>query len=164
MPVANGNPAPGFSLPDAANEAQYSTDCALKRGPLLIAIYKSSCEASKTMFQMLEALGAAYPEDRFTLFGVAQDSANVTRSFIRRVGVSFPMLIEGEEYPVSSAYDIEETPTVFLFDTTGTIIWQTSGFQLDAIEEVSGKIAELLYTSPADVTASATDIPQLVPG
>jgi peroxiredoxin len=113
---------------------------------------------------MLEQIRQSYPEDKLTVYGVAQDSPNVTRSFIRRIGVTFPILVEGDEYPVSQEYAIEATPTVFLIDQNGHVAWQGMGFQRDAVVELSEKIAELIGTEPVDVFANVDDIPGWVPG
>jgi peroxiredoxin len=164
MTIATGDAAPQITLPDAAEGTDYDLAEALKKGPALIGIYKSSCEASKTMFRMLEQIRLTHPADRLTVWGVAQDSPNVTRSFIRRIGITFPMLIEGDDYPVSREYDIEATPTVFLIDQSGNVVWQGMGFQTAAIQELTGKIAELLGTEQVDVFEGLDDVPGWVPG
>jgi peroxiredoxin len=164
MSIEPGAAAPHLALPDAAEGTEYDLKDALKRGPVVLGIYKSSCQASKTMFTMLERLHRAYPEDRLTVWGVAQDSPNVSRSFARRTGVTFPILIEGDEYPVSKEYSIEATPTVYLIDQNGRVVWQAMGFQKPAMDELSSKIAELLGIDPVDVTSGTDDIPNWVPG
>jgi peroxiredoxin len=164
MTIAVGDAAPDMQLPDAAEGTEYSLSEALSRGPALVGIYKSSCEASKTMFRMLEQVRQTYQDERLSVLGVAQDSPNVTRSFIRRIGVSFPILVEGDEYPVSKEYDIEATPTVFLIDQSGNVVWQAMGFQKDAINELSEKVADLLGQDTQDVFAGVEDIPGWVPG
>lgn len=164
MTIAIGDTAPAVQLPDAAEGTEYSLADALNSGPAIIGIYKSSCEASKTMFRMLEQVRQTYQDDRLTVLGVAQDSPNVTRSFIRRIGLSFPILVEGDEYPVSKEYGIEATPTVFLIDQSGNVVWQGMGFQKDALNELSDKIAELLDDDAKDVFAGVDDVPGWVPG
>jgi peroxiredoxin len=164
MSIETGTRAPDFSLTDAGGDTSYSLSEALERGPAIIGIYKSSCQASKTMFPMLERIRQAYPEESLTILGVSQDSPNVTRSFTRRTGVSFPMLVETEGYPVSSAYDIGATPTVYLIDRDGTVVWQGLGFQKPAIEELNAAVAKLLGTEPVDILEGADDIPAWVPG
>lgn len=164
MTIESGTIAPTFTLPDATGGEQHDLTEAIQRGPTIVGIYKSSCEASKTMFSMLERLRQAYPDPRLSILGVAQDSANVTRSFIRRVGVNFPMLVEDDDYPVSQAYAIEATPTVFLLDGQGEVVWQSMGFQKPEVEELSASVAELLGTQVVDITSDTNDIPNWVPG
>jgi peroxiredoxin len=164
MSVDIGKEAPAIALPDAAEAMVHDLADALKNGPAIIGIYKSSCQASKTMFTMLQRLRLAYPEDRLTIWGVAQDSSNVTRSFARRTGVTFPILVEGNEYPISREYGIEATPTVYLINQEGKVVWQAMGFQKPAMDELSTKIAELLGMETVDVTSGTDDIPNWVPG
>ena len=68
---------------------------ALAKGPVLIGIYKSSCQASKAMFPFLQRLADRYGDKGLSVFGIAQDSANITRSFARRLDLTFPILVEG---------------------------------------------------------------------
>lgn len=164
MPVETGAIAPQFALPDAAEGQVYRLADGLARGPVLIGIYKSSCQASKTAFPFLERMHQGYPPDRFTVWGISQDSPNVTRSFARRYGISFPLLIEEDDYPASRAYDIQATPTIFLIDQSGDIVWQGMGFQRPAMEELNTKVAELLGVEPVDITTGFEDAPPWVPG
>jgi peroxiredoxin len=162
LPLESGAPAPLFTLNDAKVGQPYRLAEALQRGPVLFGIYKSSCEASKTAFPFLEKIGQAYPE--LIVWGIAQDSPNVTRSFIRRTGVTFPMLIDDDDYAVSRAYDIVATPTLLLIDRSGAIVWQRMGFQKASIVELSARIAELLGVVPIDVLAGSDQVPAWVPG
>jgi peroxiredoxin len=157
-----GSAAPGFTLNDAAEDRPHSLSEALQHGPLLIGIYKSSCEASKTAFPFLEKLRQAYPG--LTIWGVAQDSPNVTRSFARRTGVTFPILIDDNDYAVSRAYAIVATPTLFLIDRSGSIIWQRMGFQKTSMSELNAVIADLLGVPPVDILAGSEAVPAWVPG
>jgi peroxiredoxin len=157
-----GSTAPRFTLNDAVENLPHSLGEALERGPLLIGIYKSSCEASKTTFPFMEKLHQAYPA--LTIWGVAQDSPNVTRSFTRRTGVTFPMLIDDSDYAVSRAYDIVATPSLFLIDRSGTVVWQRMGFQKASMSELSSVIADLLGVSSVDILTGSENVPVWVPG
>lgn len=164
MPVETGALAPHFTLTDATEGQTYRLAEALRRGPVLLGIYKASCQASKTVFPFLERIYQRYPPDHLTVWGIAQDSPNVSRSFIRRYGVTFPVLVDVDDYAVSRAYDIMATPTVFLIDSNGDVVWQGMGFQKPAMDELSAKVAELLGIEPIDITAGTDDVPFWVPG
>lgn len=164
MPIEIGSQAPTFTLSDAAEGVQYRLDDAVRRGPVVLAIYKSSCQASKTAMPVLDRLARAYPAERLTVWGIAQDSANVTRSFARRYGITFPILVDEDDYAVSRAYDIPETPTVVLIGSDGVVRWQSSGFDKAAMAELSQRVAELLGVPPVDVLAGSEDVPERVPG
>ena len=164
MPVEVGMRAPAFVLLDAVEGERHSLEEALQRGPVVLAIYKASCQASKTAMPLLERIFRAYPHERLTVWGVAQDSANVTRSFMRRYGISFPVLLDQDDYAVSRAFDIPATPTIVLIDRDSTVLWQAVGFQKPALAELSRRVAELLAVEPVDVVAGTDDVPDWVPG
>jgi len=165
-PIEVGAPAPLLhaKLTDAEGHTHVLAD-ALARGPVVLGLYKSSCQASKTMFPFLERLHQRFGDQNLTVIGVAQDSANVTRSFARRYGITFPIIVEGDEYPVSRAYDIFATPTVFLIRPEGTIAYQTMGFFRDQVNELGNAVAAELGAPPWDLfTAEDAGTPVFVPG
>jgi thiol-disulfide isomerase/thioredoxin len=139
----------------------------LRQGPLLIGIYKSSCGASKAMMPILNRFVDRYGVFGLQVAGIAQDSANVTRSFIRRSGgFDYPVLIEGDEYPVSIAFDIFATPTIYLIRQDGTIAFTTMGFLRVQLEEISRAVAEVLGVAYQPIIHGEVDeeIPLFVPG
>jgi peroxiredoxin len=157
-------PALGMTLDDADGNAHAIGD-ALSRGPLVLGVYKSSCQASKTAFPFLQRLADRYGEAGLTVFGVAQDSANVTRSFARRLDLTISILIEGPDYPVTLAYDVVATPTVFLIDKDGAVAWTSMGFMKPQMNELADTVARLVGKEPEPlVTDADADVPMFVPG
>jgi len=164
--ITTGSPAPVVETPlvDAAGEA-HDISHALTHGPVLLGLYKSSCQASKTMFPFLERLHERYADTPLTVLGVSQDSPMVTASFARRAGVTFPMLIEPEGYPVATAFGITCTPTVFLILPDGTVSYTTMGFFKDPVNELGDAAAAAVGEPPTPlVTDADTDVPVFVPG
>ena len=111
---------------------------------MLLGIYKSSCASSKQMFPFLERLHERHGADGLTVLGISQDSANITRSFARRYGITFPLVLEGDDYPVSRAFDIMATPTVFLIEPDGTVAYATMGFMKPALDALGDAVADAL--------------------
>ena len=164
--VGTGAAAPALemTLDDADGNARAIGE-ALARGPLVLGIYKSSCQASKTAFPFLQRLADRYGEDGLTVYGVAQDSANITQSFARRLGLSIPILIEGPDFPVTLAYDVVATPTVFLIDRDGSVAWTSMGFMKPQMNELADAVAKLVGREPEPlVTDADADVPMFVPG
>ncbi len=164
--IGVGDKAPEFTDTwlDAEDKPHVLAD-ALKSGPVVLGLYKSSCQASKTMFPFLQRLEDQYGAHGLQVFGVAQDSPNVTRSFARRLDLTIPILVEGSEYPISRAYDIFATPTVYVIDREGTIAWSTMGFMKPQIEEMSEAVAKVLGVETASIISDAdADVPMFVPG
>jgi peroxiredoxin len=117
------------------------------------------------MFPFLERLRERHAGDGLSVLGVSQDSANITRSFARRYGITFPLLLEGDNYPVSRAFDIMATPTVFLIEPGGTVAYTTMGFMKPALDVLGDAVADVLRKPhQALVTADDSDVPMFVPG
>jgi peroxiredoxin len=137
----------------------------LAHGPLLLGIYKSSCASSKQMFPFLERLHQRHGANGLTVLGVAQDSANITRSFARRYGITFPIIVEGNEYPVSRAFAIAATPTVFLVEPDGNIAYTTMGFLKAGMDDMGNAVADAVG-APREplVTEADGEVPLFVPG
>lgn len=152
-------------LPDAEGR-EHSIGKALETGPVLLGIYKSSCAASKVMLPMLQRIQERHAADGLTTFGVAQDSANITRSFARRYNLSIPLLVEGRDFPVSAGFDIRATPTVVLLRRDGTIAYTTMGFLRDQVEVIEAAVASELGVPPHRIVTPdiEADIPLFVPG
>jgi peroxiredoxin len=157
-------PFPTGEFNDAEGQA-HELSRAASNGPLLLGIYKSSCASSKQMFPFLERLHERHRADGLTVLGISQDSANITRSFARRYGITFPLLLEGDDYPVSRAFDIMATPTVFLIEPSGNVAYATMGFMKPALDGLGDAVADALgKPHQALVTSDDSDVPMFVPG
>lgn len=142
-----------------------SIDAMLTNGPVVVGLYKSSCAASKAMMPLLNRLKDRYGDQGLSVIGVAQDSANVTRSFIRRTGVDYPVLIEGDEYPISRAFDIFATPTVYVIERDGKITYSTMGFFRQQVNDIGAAAAKAVGAEPGEIVGeNEDDIPRFVPG
>jgi peroxiredoxin len=166
MTIEQGQQAPMPQEPFAdAEGTEHDLARLLESGPLLLGIYKSSCASSKQMFPFLERLHERYAGDGLTVRGVSQDSANITRSFARRYGLTFPILLEGDDYPISNAFDIMATPTVFFIGRDGTVTYTTMGFLKPGLDAMADAVADALGKPHEPlVTVADTDIPMFVPG
>lgn len=168
MSLQAGDRAPNLNrtfLDSDGNEIDLAA--ALSSGPLLLGIYKSSCGASKAMMPILNRFVDRYGVFGLRVIGIAQDSANVTRSFIRRSGgLDYPVLIEGDDYPLSIEFDIFATPTVYVIRQDGTIAYTTMGFLRVQLEEFSRAVAEVLGVAYQPIIQEEIDeeIPLFVPG
>ncbi|MGI8477119.1 MAG: peroxiredoxin family protein [Thermomicrobiales bacterium] len=165
-PIEVGSSAPDMTAPHPDSDGTpRSIAAALAGGPVLLGVYKSSCQASKTMFPMLERIMARRGSEGLSVIGVAQDSATVTKSFARRSGVTFPILIEGDGFPLTRAFDVQFTPTVFLIRPDGTVAFTAMGFLRDQVNELGDAVARELGKEPEPVIrADEEDVPFFVPG
>lgn len=164
--VGVGAAAPALSMTlEDADGMPHRLGGELASGPLLLGIYKSSCQASKTAFPYLQRLADRYGASGLTVYGVAQDSANITRSFARRLDLTMPILIEGPDYPVTMAFEVVATPTVFLIGTDGKVAWSSMGFMKPQMDELATAVADQLGEPPRPlITEADADVPMFVPG
>lgn len=162
--VGEKAPVPSRAYPDA-DGTEHDLTAALAKGPVLLAIYKSSCGASKVMMPMVERIAKTYGDKGLTTLGVAQDSANITKSFARRSGVEFPILVEGDDFPITKAFDIFATPTTFLIGTDGTVHASTVGYLQEQTNDLGNAVAAQLGVDPVEIVAEdEPDLPFFVPG
>jgi peroxiredoxin len=165
-PIDTGNTAP--KLDETFFDAEgnpHNLEEALNHGPVLLGIYKSSCQASKSIFPILERIYQRHKDQGLTVYGISQDSPNVTRSFARRYGITFPILIEGETYPISRRFDIFATPTLYFIRSDHTVISSFMGFFREQVIDFANLIATELGTPTSPIIAEdETDIPLFVPG
>lgn len=168
MALEIGQIASGIDLPVAdADGTSHSLQAALASGPVVVGLYKSSCKASKEMFPMLQRLSERLSGSGISFFGVSQDSPNITKSFARRTGVTFPILVEGEDYPLSKAFGISHTPTVFLLGQDGSVAATTLGFFKMMVNQFADEVATLVGAATAPLIGDEgadAEIPVFVPG
>jgi peroxiredoxin len=166
MVVEQGSIAPLSERPFGdAEGVEHDLRQLLRTGPLLIGIYKSSCASSKQMFPFLERLHERYGANGLHVIGVSQDSENITRSFARRYGITFPIIVEGPDYPISREFDIAATPTIFLIMPDGRVAYTTMGFMKPALDLIGDAAADAVDAShEALVTVADDAVPMFVPG
>ncbi|MCC6312889.1 MAG: TlpA family protein disulfide reductase [Thermomicrobiales bacterium] len=164
--IGAGERAPALDTTlDDAEGVPHHLQSALQRGPIVLGVYKSSCQASKTMFPFLQRLADRYGAQGLSVFGVSQDSTNVTRSFARRLGLTIPLLIEGDTFPITTAFGVVATPTVFVIDRDGVVTWTTMGFMKPQMNDLGNAVAAALGVTPEPLTTEAdADVPMFVPG
>lgn len=157
-------PLPDVAFPDA-DGVERDLRGLLGSGPLLLGIYKSSCASSKQMFPFLERLAQRYRDRGLNAIGISQDSPNITRSFARRYDITFPIVVEGEGYPISNAFDIAATPTIFLIAQDGRVAYTTMGFMKPALDAMGDAVADIVGADHTLlVTEADAEVPMFVPG
>jgi peroxiredoxin len=158
-----GTQAPDFTLPDAGGETRHLAG-ALARGPVVLAFLKADCGACTLAFPYLERLHQAYHDQPWTIWGICQHPARAAEWFATNTGVTFPLLIDGEGFPVSHAYDPPATPSVFLVDAAGTIASSHYGMSKDELNELSRQLALILAREPVTVAPPDDGKPSFRPG
>lgn len=158
-----GSPAPTIELPDTSGR-RVAVPELLKRGPVLVAFYKVSCPVCQYTLPFVERIYKAYGSGKATILGISQDDAQDTRCFAKEYGLSFPSLVDEEDYPISNSYGLTNVPTFFLIQPDGTIAASFTGFDKAGLEGISAGFAESLSQAPAAVFTPGEKVPDHKPG
>jgi peroxiredoxin len=161
--ILAGNIAPGFSLKGLDGKT-YSLEALMERGPVVAAFFKISCPVCQFTFPFLERLYKQYGGKEVTFIGVSEDDARDTRKFAAEFGVTFPILLDEEGYPVSSAYGLTNVPTIFLIDTEGTVKVSSMGFDKKDLESIAAELAATRKLAPGILFRPDESIPANKPG
>lgn len=164
--------APEHQVPDIINTPMqtvsgepFTVSEALKHGPVLLSIFDSPGKSSKALLPMLQRVAERYAETPLTVIGVSQYSPNITRSIVRRLGLTFPVLVEPAGYPFSTAFDIEATPTTYLIGTDGKVKFATVAFFRGPFDLLVTATAAELGVEPQTIYDERdAETPGFVPG
>ncbi|MCC7372611.1 MAG: TlpA family protein disulfide reductase [Chloroflexi bacterium] len=158
-----GERAPDFTLLDSKGESHRLAD-ALADGPVVLAFMKADCATCTLAFPYLERLHQAYPTDRWHIWGISQNPARAADWFAGRTGVTFPMLIDGDDFPVSQAYDPLATPTIFFIDPNGIIQATQYGLSKPDLNALAEQVAGVLDEQPVVIAPPNDGTPDFKPG
>ena len=139
--IVAGNIAPGFVL-QSLDHKQYSLHNLMERGRVVTAFFKISCPVCQFAFPFLERLYKRYGSDHVSFLGISQDDARATKQFASEYGVTFPLLLDEEGYPVSNAYGLTNVPTTFLINPDGKVKVSSMGFDKKDLETIANELAE----------------------
>jgi peroxiredoxin len=163
MMLEVGARAPDFALPDQTGTMHHLAD-ALATGPVVLAFLKADCTTCTRTFPYLERLHQAYRRADWRLWGISQHPARAAEWFARNTGVTFPLLIDGEGFPVSHAYDPPATPTIFLLGRTGTVLGSHTGMSKSELNGLAGHLAAALGEDAVVIAPPDDGQPDFRPG
>ena len=161
--IEAGQPAPDFSLKSLDGQ-QVSLTQLLAKGPVAVAFFKISCPVCQFTFPFLERLYKRYGGDAVTFLGISQDDMRATQNFAKEYGVTFPLLLDEDGYPVSNAYGLTNVPTIFLIDTGGAVTVSSMGFDKKDLETIATHLAERKKISLAPLFRPDEVVPANKPG
>jgi len=139
--IVAGNTAPEFSL-KSLDQKQYALRTLLERGPVVAVFFKVSCPVCQFTFPFLERLHERYGSGGATFLGISQDDARATKGFASEYGVTFPVVLDEDGYPVSNAYGLTNVPTIFLIETDRKVNVSSMGFDKKDLETIATQLAE----------------------
>jgi peroxiredoxin len=158
-----GEQAPAFDLPDLEGHRHRLEDV-LTPGPALAVFWKPDCATCHLALPYLQRLAETYPSGGWQVLAISQDAAQTSGDFARRYGLTFPTLIEDDDWPASRQYDPDATPTCFLIGRDGAIEMTSVGFDKGDLNEISRRIAEHLGEVPRIIAEDDDGNPPFRPG
>src|SRR5713226_4775429 len=111
--VAAGQIAPEFELKRTDGKS-CSLKNALAQGPVLAAFFKVSCPTCQYTFPFIERIHQRFRRKGVQVLGISQDNARDSTRFAKEFGVTFPILIDDDDYAISRQYGLTHVPTLFL--------------------------------------------------
>src|SRR5436190_6837497 len=161
-----GTTAPQFELP-AMDNTKFSLQNALARGPVLVVFFKISCPVCQYSFPFFERIYRAHgggevavvgdskykaQGGKVTIVGISQNDPRDTAEFLKRFGVTFPILLDDTKtFPVSNAYGLTTVPTAFWISQNGEIEISSVGWARADVEEIAKRAAGANRAEPQPV-------------
>jgi peroxiredoxin len=146
-----GTEAPQFGLP-AMDGTKFSLSEALSRGPVLAIFFKVSCPVCQYAFPYFERIYKAYGSNKLSIVGISQNKKPDTADFVRKFGVTFPVLLDDTNlFPASNAYGLTNVPTAFWISPDGQIEVSSVGWARQEFEEMARKAASATGNAPTPV-------------
>lgn len=161
--IVKGKKAPDFRLPGTDGKF-YALKEALSKNITLISFYKNTCPTCQFAMPFVERIYQTYKDKGLIVWGIEQDNKEASVEFSREYGLTFPVLVDLENYKTSYAYGIDTVPTIFLIDKNGEILFTSVGFVRDELTEISRKVAQKLGAQAFEVFKPGEDIPALKAG
>lgn len=153
-----GKQAPQFELP-AMDGSMFSLQGALSRGPVLAVFFKNSCPVCQYALPFYERVYKTYGKGKLSIVGISQDNKKDTAEFIKKYGVTFPVLLdETKTYPASTAYGLTNVPSAFWISPLGDIEISSVGWSRQEFEKMVQKAASANGQAPKPVFQPAEQI------
>ena len=126
-----GKPAPPFTLSSLAHGARKLSLSSFRGHPLVVNFWASWCVPCRTEMPLLEQ---AYRNEggRVQFLGIdSNDTTGAARSFVKQVGVTYPVVVDGTGN-VAINYGLFGLPTTIFISSSGTITGRIIGQVHDA--------------------------------
>lgn len=139
---AVGQAAPDFTLKSASGQNLRLRE--LRGEVVLINFWASWCGPCRQEMPLLNRIHEQYRKAGFTLLGVnIDDDPAAARDMARKLGVSFPVLLDTDKR-VSRLYDVDTMPATLLLDRNGKVRYVHRGYRPGLEVTYQNQVRELL--------------------
>ena len=127
--LALGDAAPDFSLTTPAGETLTLANLRLGKKATLVNFWFLACPPCREEFRLFQRLYVDLKDRGFAIVAINnKDDAAEIRSYVRKAGITFPMVIGDRESPgVVGNYRIETYPSTYLLNSEGKIVYKSVG-------------------------------------
>lgn len=129
------NAFPTHSLPDL-DGVQRPLTMSWSEGPALIVIGHRDCATSRLALPFVDRLYQRRPAGA-SVVAVLQDEPPAARELMADLGLTMPVLLEADPFPLAAELELRAAPTLLLVGTDGLIAKATEGFSRDDLEAFS---------------------------
>jgi peroxiredoxin len=161
--VSAGAEAPDFTL-RGLDGLEYALHEALGKGPVLLAFWQAGCGACRIAAPYFNRLYDAYENLGWSFWTIAQDAETDARAFAGEHALRPTVLVDGPQLTVSDAYDPDSTPTMYLVEPNGEVSIEASGFDKEALNEISRRVAGFTASDYVEVAPDGDGNPPYRPG
>jgi hypothetical protein len=126
------NPFPTHSLPDL-DGVQRPLTMSWSEGPALIVIGHRDCATSRLTLPFVDRLYQRRPRGA-SVVAVLQDERPAARDLMEDLGLTMPVLLEADPFPLSAELGLRAAPTLLLVGADGLIARAAEGFSRDDLE------------------------------
>lgn len=129
------NPFPSHSLPDL-DGVQRPLELAWNEGPALVVVGHRDCATTRLTLPFIDRLHARGA----SVVTVLQDDAPAARQLMADLGLTMPVVLEGEPFPLAGELKLRAAPTLMLVGRDGIIARAAEGFSRDDLEGFSAAL------------------------
>ena len=129
------NPFPTHSLPDL-DGVQRPLTMSWREGPALIVVGHRDCATTRLALPFVDRLYQRRPAGA-SVVTVLQDDHASARALMADLGLTMPVLLEADPYPLASELKLRSAPTLMLVGEDGLIARAGEGFSRDDLEAFS---------------------------
>src|SRR5207253_5640053 len=110
-------------------------------------------------FPYFQRIHKAYGSEKLSVVGISQNEKRDTADFMKRFGVTFPVLLDDtKKFPVSNAYGLTNVPTAFWISEDGIIEVSSVGWVRQEFEEIARKAATVTKASAKAIFHSGEQV------
>lgn len=164
MPILRaGTKAPGIAL-KAPDGKAWSLAAESKARLVLLAFYKSECPVCRMAFPFVERISKESAGPEAAVVGISQNTPEETAAWRKDLSLTFPLVVDGNDFAVSKAYGLETVPAIFLVGTDGKIARSFDGFSKDGLAGAAADLARAAGKPAVTLFREGDDLPAFKPG